>query len=176
MSFLLHMYSYGDDCDSIDTTYEGVELSFRCSGANCSVNDWIPLKYYYDQRRSMFSMKDRSADRFGIASGTDIENGTIVVRGYSTPSRGLHENEVNEFVCGALVDQIVSSGADMQFRWLQTARVSSDDSPDIISVDNVTITVHAVGSSFVILSEDFEPPSDVHVPTRSVVSVQWNPS
>lgn len=109
---------------------------------------WIPLVFYITDEK-----KDKRITS-PISVGTE-NNSLLSLRGYSVPIELINSSTTQDIRMVRVCDNDFFK-REVQFRWLQTARVK-DKTRDVWSLDNVTVAVHINGThERQVLSEDFE--------------------
>ena len=127
----------------MDNLDEGVELSVKTSEGD----HWIPLVFYITDEK-----KDKRIT--SISVGT-TNNSLLSLRGYSVPIELITSSTTQDIRMVRVCDNDFFK-REVQFRWLQTARVK-DKARDVWSLDDVNVAVHINSTrERQVLSEDFE--------------------
>ena len=148
MSFSLSFaITSSGECNQIDHFDEGVELSVRLLSAPM---EWIPIVYIYPNNFTVSS--------YPIEIGL-LNN--LCLRGYNLDMDQLILLEVgaerNFSFTLCATDLYGINSDDIQFRWLQTSRfLTSNETKDVWSLDNIKINFVEIGSNNLILEESFE--------------------
>ena len=143
ITFDLDFLTGSDNCDSIDSFHEGVELSFRSvvkdeefEDVTLPDNEWIPLMYFTSNQ---LNIDDDSA--ISLVENETLSNetrGSFMLRGYSTPYAVASKGRHRVTLCGEadLLDY------PMEFRWLQTSSLDNRNiTEDVVVLDNISISL-----------------------------------
>ena len=148
MSFSLSFaITTSGECNQIDRFDEGVELSIRLLSAQM---EWIPIIYIYPNNFTVPS----SPINIGLLYDTCL-------RGYNLDMNQLRLLQVGDeqnFHVTLCATELSGINADnVQFRWLQTSQfISSRQTRDVWSIDNIKINFVEMGNNNLILEELFE--------------------
>lgn len=125
VNFQLAFLSTGN-CDPPSSADKGVELAV---GNGEGDGHWVPVAYYYlnKSRRSQIE----------IGTFNDPFD-SVGIRGYSVPATKL---ELSTFMSLNICDPTLLDQRQVQFRWLETSRHSTNQVPpvDVWILDNVSI-------------------------------------
>lgn len=142
VSFLL-LLGGGNNCsDTLNNFCEGIEFSLQMN----SRGDWIPLSFIY-----------RNTSRLPPDDNIYIgERDDLTIRGYQVQvdDRGNDAMTMSVKVSVQVCD-FDAAPESIQFRWLQTARISGNGKPrDVWRLDDVLISYEDVETETIILLND----------------------
>lgn len=130
----------GDQEVELNSFEEGVEFAYRFHNKT----EWIPLGFY----TSSVSKNELHIGEINKMSRT------IQIRGYSVPYGVSYTHDVRLKMCAGMISSSDWANSCLQFRWLQTVRQKNKDMVDLVTLDNVSISLRYSQQQKVTLLED----------------------
>lgn len=143
MIFDVEFLFHSPNCKGIDNVQEGIELSLR-SMMEDGPGEWIPLLYF---TRPSNTTLPSSIELLPGDFETSSTGGSFTLRGYRVPYVQT-KSYYNVSICG---EGILHN--PFQLRWLQTTYQEGHYKSDVVTLDNVTVSVRN-GTHYATLLED----------------------